>query len=108
MGVNYSKIFTATDAVHHEPFTILVETINPIGGENFVVLKALEGKYETREDFQDARAYAIKGWEKGYTHDKGGIRLCSSITMLPPGIRQLVDALNEALSASEEFLDEDD
>ena len=101
MGVNYSKIFTATDAINHEPFTILVETINPIGGETFVVIKALEGKYETREEFQDAREYAIKGWEKGYTRNKGEISLYSSLSILPPGTRQLVDTLNEALAASE-------
>ena len=102
MVVKYSKIFTATDAINQESFTILVETINPIGGETFVVIKALEGKYETREEFQDAREYAIKGWEKGYTRDKGDIKLYSSITIMPPGTRQLVDALNEALAVSEE------
>lgn len=102
MGIDYSKLFTATDAVNHEPFTILVETINPIGGETFVVIKTLEGKYETREEFQDAREYTIKGWEKGYTRDKGEISLYSSLSMLPLGTRQLVDALNEALAVSEE------
>ena len=102
MGVNYSKIFTATDAINHEPFTVLLETINPIGGEIFVVIKTLEGEYETREEFQDAREYTLKGWEKGYTRDKGEIKLYSSITMMLPSTRQLVDALNEALAASEE------
>ena len=102
MGVNYSKIFTATDAINHEPFTVLLETINPIGGEIFVVIKTLEGEYETREEFQDAREYTLKGWEKGYTRDKGEIKLYSSITMMLPSTRQLVDAMNEALAASEE------
>ena len=38
MGVN-SKLFTATDAITHEPFTMLVEAIDPIGGEPFVVIR---------------------------------------------------------------------
>jgi len=102
MGVNYSKIFTATDAINHEPFTVLLETINPIGGETFVVIKTLEGEYETREEFQDAREYTLKGWEKGYTRDKGEIKLYSSITLILPEAHKLVAALNEALAVSEE------
>jgi len=102
MAVKYSKIFTVTDAITSEPVTILVETLNPIGGETLVVTKTLEGKYGTREEFQEAREYAIKGWERGYTLDKGEIKLYSSITLILPDTRQLVDALNEALAASGE------
>ena len=101
MEVNYINIFTATDAINHEPFTVFLETINPIGGEPFIVIKILAGEYKTREEFQDAREYTIKGWEKGYT-DKGEINLSSSLRILPPGTRKLVDALNEALAASKE------
>ena len=100
MGI-YSKLFTATDAISHEPFTILVEAVNPIGGEIYVVVKALDGEYETREAFQNAREYYLHGLEKGYS-DKGEIALYRSITMRLPGSRQLVDALNEVLVASEE------
>ena len=64
MGV-HSKLFTATDAITHEPFTMLIEVIDPIDGEPFVVIKALEGEYRTREAFQDARQYSIQGLEKG-------------------------------------------
>ena len=95
----YSKIFTATDAITNKPNTILVETIDPIGGETLVVIKTLEGEYGTREEFQDAREYTIKGWERGYTRDKGEIKLYSSITLILPDTRQLVDTLNEALAA---------
>jgi len=102
MGGKYSKIFTATDQISHGPFTILVETINPIGGDPFVAILSLEGKYETREEFQDAREYAITGFVKGYTRDKGEIGLYSSLSMLPLGTRQLEDALNEARAAAEE------
>ena len=102
MAITYSKIFTVTDAITHEPFTILVETITPIGGETLVVIKTLEGKYDTQEEFDDAREYTIKGWEKGYTHDKEDVKLCSSISLKIPGTHNLVDSLNEALQASEE------
>jgi len=78
-----------------------VESIDPKDGEIFVVIEALKGGYKTREEFEDAREYAI-GLEKGFTRDKGEIMLFSSITMMLPGIRQLVDTLIEVLAASEE------
>ena len=102
MAITYSKIFTVTDAITHEPFTIVVETITPIGGETLVVIKTLEGEYDTREEFDDAREYTIKGWEKGYTRDNEDVKLCSSISLKIPGTHNLVDSLNEALQASEE------
>ena len=102
MAVNYVKIFTVTDAITHEPLTILVETINPIGGEPVFVIKTLEGEYETREEFKDAREYSLKGWERGYTRDKGERKLYSSITLMIPGTRHLVESLNEALQVFEE------
>jgi len=102
MARTYSKIFTVTDAITHEPFTILVETITPIGGETLVVIKTLEGEYETREEFDDVREYTIKGWERGYTRDKEDVKLCSSMSLLIPGIRSLVDSLKEVLEFYEE------
>ncbi len=95
----YSKIFTVTDAITNKPNTILVETIDPIGGETLAVIKTLEGEYGTREEFQDAREYTIKGWVRDYTLDKGERKLYSSITLILPDTRQLVDTLNEALAA---------
>ncbi len=102
MAANYSKIFTVIDAITHEPFTIVVETITPIGGETLVVIKTLEGKYDTREEFDDAREYTIKGWERGYTRDKEDVKLCRSMTLKIPGTRILIDSLNEAFQAYEE------
>jgi len=102
MAVTYSKIFTVTDAITHEPFTILVEAFTPIGGSPLVVIKTLEGEYDTREEFVDAREYTIKGWESGYTSDNEDVKLCSSMSLLIPGTRNLVDSLNEALQAYEE------
>ena len=100
MGV-HSKLFTATDAITHEPFTILVEAIDPMGGDPFVVIKALEGEYRTREAFQDAREYSLQGLEKGFS-DKREIKLYRSISMTRSNARQFFDSINEVLAASEE------
>ena len=100
MGV-HSKLFTATDAITHEPFTMLIEVINPIDGEPFVVIKALEGEYRTREAFQDARQYSIQGLEKGCS-DNREIKLYRSISMMLLSSRLLVDALNDVLADYEE------
>ena len=102
MTINYSNIFKTTDAITHEPCTILVETIDPIGGAPLVLIKTLEGEYDTREEFEDARQYHLKGYEKGYTRDKGNEKLYNSITLMTPGTRHLVDSINEALQTYEE------
>jgi len=101
MTVNYSRIFKATDAITQEPCTILVETIDPIGGKPLVVIKTLEGEYETREEFEDAREYTLKGWERGYTRDESERRLYTSITLRIPETRHLVSSLKEALKIYE-------
>jgi len=100
MGI-HSKIFTATDAITHEPFTILVESINPKDGEPFVVIKALEGEYRTREAFQEEREYSLQGLERGCS-DKREIKLYRSISMTRSNARQFFDSINEVLAASEE------
>lgn len=102
MTLKYSNIFKTTDAITREPCTILVETIDTLDGPTLVMIKSLEGEYENREEFEDARQYHLKGWEKGYTRDKGDEKLYSSITLMIPGTRHLVDSLNEALQTYEE------
>jgi len=97
MGI-YSEIFTATDAIKHEVFTILVESVDPKDGKTGVVIEALEGEYKTREEFMDVRKDIIDGWKKASTREE--LMLYSSMTMMLPGARQLVEKLNEALSAS--------
>jgi len=98
---NYSKLFTVTDPITHEPLTIFVDTFTPMGGETLFWIKALEGEYETQEEFEDAREYVIQGLELGYKkrdeRDKGDEKLYSSITLVKLGTRHLVDSLNEAL-----------
>ena len=86
MAVKYSKIFTAIDGNGHEPVTILVKSIKPRDRETLVVIRTLEGEYETQEEFKDAAHSQLR----------------SSITLMLPDARQLVDTLNEALAASGE------
>ncbi len=102
MAITYSKIFTVIEAITHEPFTILVESFTPIGGETLVVIKTLEGEYDTREEFDAAREYTIKGWERGYTRDKEDVKLCSSMALMIQGTRFLFDSLREVLEFYEE------
>lgn len=72
-----------------------------MGGETLFVIKALEGEYDSREEFEDAREYVIQGWENGYTRDKGDGKQYSSITLMKSGTRHLIDSLNEALQFEE-------
>ena len=101
MVLKYSKLFTVTDGITHEKLTVLVKSIEPLDKEPLLVIMTLEGEYETREEFEDAREYTLKGWEKGYTRDEGEIKLYTSITMLMPEASQLADAINEALQTYE-------
>lgn len=102
MNATYSNIFKATDAITHEQLTILVDAFTPLGGEPIVLIKTLEGEYETREEFEDAREYTLKGWERGYTRDEDKRKLYTSITLRIPETRHLVKSLKEALKTYEE------
>lgn len=86
MTIKYDKIFTTIDGNGNEPLTILVKSIIPRDRENLVVIRTLEGKYETQEEFNDAAHSQLR----------------RSIALMLPGTHQLVDVLNEALVASEE------
>jgi len=103
MGVNVknTKLFTVIGGLTDKPITFLVETIKPLGEEAVVVLETLEGEYETREEFEDALDYQVKGWEKGYTH-KDEMKKWKLIYLNIPGAQKLVHVLNEVLQASEE------
>jgi len=102
MSVKNSKLFTVTGGMSNEPVTILVETLKPLGGETVVVLEALEGIYDSREEFEDALDYTVKGWERGYARDKGEMKKWKSIWLKIPGAQKLVDVLKEVLEGSEE------
>ncbi len=86
MVIKYDKMFTVIDGNGHEPLTIIVKSIIPRDRENLVVIRTLEGEYETQEEFNDA------------SHSQ----LRSSITLMLPDAHRLAETLNDALSASEE------
>lgn len=101
MSVKNTTIFTVTGGVTNKPITFLVETIKPLGEETVLILETLEGEYETREEFEDALDFQVKGWEKGFTH-KDEMKKWKLICLKIPGAHKLVHVLNEVLEASEE------
>lgn len=101
MTIKNTMLFTVIGGISNKPITFLVETIKPLGEETVVVLETLEGEYETREEFEDALDYTVKGWEKGFTH-KDEMKKWKLIHLKIPGAQKLVHVLNELLEASEE------
>jgi len=101
MSVKNTTLFTVTGGLTEKPVTFLVETVKPLGEETVVVLETLEGEYETREEFEDALDYTVKGWEKGYAN-KDEMKRWKLIYLKIPGAQKLVHVLNEVLEACEE------
>jgi len=101
MTIKNTMLFTVIGGISNKPITFLVETVKPPGEETVVVLETLEGEYETREEFEDALDYTVKGWEKGFTH-KDEMKKWKLIYLKIPGAQKLVHVLNELLEASEE------
>jgi len=101
MSVKNTKLFTVTGGVTNEPITFLVETIKHLGEEAVVVLETLEGVYDSREEFEAALDYTVKGWEKGYAN-KDEMKKWKLIYLKMPGAQKLAQVLNEVLEASEE------
>jgi len=101
MSVKNTKLFTVTGGITNKPITFLVETIKPLGEETVVALETLEGEYDSREEFEDALDYTVKGWEKGYKH-KNEMKKWKLIYLKIPGAQKLAHVLNEVLESSEE------
>lgn len=95
MVVKYSKFFTFTGAITREPVTILVEYIEADGFRG-ISIESLEGEYPSAKEFDKASGVAIEGKKVG--EDK----IYNFLPMMLPDAHMLVDALNEALVASEE------
>ena len=93
MSVKNTTLFTVTGGLTEKPVTFLVETIKPPGEETVVALETLEGEYKTREEFEDALDYTVKGWEKGYKH-MGEMKKWKLIYLKIPGAEKLVHVLN--------------
>jgi len=95
MTVKYSKIFTVTGAITREPVTILVEYVEAEGFQG-VSIESLEGEYNSTKEFGKASNRVIP--EMKESADK----IYNFLPLMLPDTRRLVEALNEALAASEE------
>lgn len=104
MSVKNSKLFTVTGGMSNKPVTILVETIKPLGEETVIAIETLDGIYDSREEFEDALDYTVKGWKKGYARDKGEVKMWKLLYLKIPGAQKLVYVLKEVLEDSEEGL----
>jgi len=102
MSVKNSKLFTVTGGMSNKPVTILVETIKPLGEETVIAIETLDGIYDSREEFEDALDFTVKGWEKGYARDKGEMKMWKLLYLKIPGAQKLVYVLKEVLEDSEE------
>lgn len=87
--MKYSRLFTAANAVSHEPVTIRVELIET---EDFqgVSVESLEGEYPFASEF-----------ERACKHPGNPGKIMNFLPLTLPGARRLADALNEALEAVE-------
>ena len=103
MVLRYSKLFTVTGATTHEPVTVLVESIETLEGHKLVAIKTLEGEYGSARDFEESLDYTIGRWEPGDISTRKEIKMWTLLSFMLPEASRLVDALNEALAASEEI-----
>jgi len=101
MVLRYSKLFSVTDAITHEPVTVLVESIDPLDGQKFVAIKTLEGEYGSARDFEQSIDYTIGRWERGDISGRKEVKMWTLLSFMLPEASRLVDALNEAMVASE-------
>ena len=102
MVLKYSKLFTVTDAITHEPVTVLVESIETLEGHKLVCIKTLEGEYGSARDFEASIEYTIGRWERGDISTRKEVKMWTLLSFMLPGANRLVDALKEALEVSEE------
>lgn len=100
MVLRYSKLFTVTGGITRDPVTVLVESIETIDGEYLVSIKTLEGEYGSARDFEASIDYTIGRWERGDISTRKEVKLWTLLTFILPEASLLVDALNEAITAS--------
>ena len=101
MVLRYSKLFTVTGAISHEPVTVLVESMEALDGRKIVSIKTLEGEYGSARDFEQSIEYTIGRWEHGDISGRKEVKLWTLLSFILPETSQFVDALNEAIAASE-------
>ena len=91
--MKYSKLFTITGAITHEPVTILVEYIEA-DGFKCVSIDSVEGEYASTEEFEKNHKLAVDKTEVG--EDK----IYNFLPMTVPDTQLLIDTLTEAIVAS--------
>jgi len=102
MVLKYSKMFTVTDAINHEPVTVLLESIETLEGHKLVCIKTLEGEYGSARDFEASIDNTISRWERGDISTRKEVKMWTLLSFMLSEANRFVDALNEALEVSEE------
>lgn len=102
MVLRYSKLFTVTGGITREPVTVLVESKETIDGDRLVSIKTLEGEYGSARDFEASMDYTIGRWERGDISTRKEVKMWTLLHFILPEASQLVEALNEAITASGE------
>jgi len=98
MVLRYSKLFTVTSAITHEPVTVLVESIETREGQKFISIRTLEGEYGSARDFEASLDYTIGRWERGDISTRKEVKLWTLLSFILPEAQKFVTALNEALA----------
>ena len=101
MVLRYSKLFTVTGGITRDPVTVLVESIETREGEYLISIKTLEGEYGSARDFEASLDYTIDRWERGDTSTRKETKMWTLLHFIMPEASQVVDALNEAITASD-------
>jgi hypothetical protein len=102
MVLKFSKLFTVTDAITHEPVTVLIESIETPNGDIIISIKTLEGEYSSARDFEASMDYTIGRWERGDISTRKEVKIWALLTFMLPEASRFFDTLNEAITASEE------
>ena len=102
MVLRYSKLFKVTGGISREPVTVLVESKETLEGHKLVCIKTLEGEYGSARDFEASIEYTIERWERGDISTRKEVKMWTLLHFILPEASRLVDALNEAITASGE------
>lgn len=102
MVLRYSKLFTVLGGITSEPVTVLVESKETIDGDRLVSIRTLEGEYGSARDFEASMDYTIGRWERGDISTRKEVKMWTLLHFMLPEVKRLVDAICEAIEASEE------
>lgn len=102
MVLRYSKLFTMVEGKTHGPVTILVESKENMDEDPLVSIKTLQGEYGSARDFEASIDYTIERWERGDISTRKEVKMWTLLSFMLPEASRLVEALNEAITASGE------